>query len=71
MTGSPAEVPSGLATLSQQGIDLPGGLRPVLLVEARIEVTLLGEVVGGLANHGLALGGIDRPGADGGWGLGS
>ena len=63
-------MPLDLAALCQQGIDLPSSLQPVLLVEAGIEVVLLGEVIGGLANHGLALGGIDPPGTAGDRGLG-
>lgn len=41
--------------LGQEGIDLPGGFFPIQAIEAGVEAMLLGDEVGGFANHGLAL----------------
>lgn len=41
--------------LGQEGIDLLGRLFPIQRIQAGVEAMLLGDEVGGIANHGLAL----------------
>lgn len=43
------------ATLGQEDVDLLGRLFPIHAIEAGVEAMLLGDEVGGFANHGLAL----------------